>query len=172
MNWKQFTVYHKDSPFYPTETLVGFLRTFREETKQRVRLWHFLFEPTCLVRFVAGDPDKVLDIAKTLATKYGLDFELGDVSKSSPSRQDGVDYTGEADFYGEDLWTANAKFLDGMTDLALELNKRKGKAFVDMAVKNVHLFCNMLGMNYAEEVVFHQLCADRSAERYKQDRTQ
>lgn len=174
--WKQFTVYPPGSrnKVFPVHTLDRFLPEFIKHAGNRIELWHFLFEPSCLVRFKSTEPRYVLAIAEQVAKESGLVMEEGDIAtiSPSPSGATGVDYPGEAEYYGKDLWHENANFLNACAGLSLELNKSVGKEFVDMANKHIHLFCNMLGMNYAEEAVFLQICANRAKDIYEKYRTQ
>jgi hypothetical protein len=175
-SWKQFTVYPPGSrnKAYPVHALDRFLPEFIKHAGNRITLWHFLFEPSCLVRFQSTEPRYVLAIAEQVAKESGLVMEEGDIAtiSPSPSGATGVDYPGEADYYGEDLWQANAKFLDACAGLSLELNKSVGEEFLKMATKHVHLLLNTLGMNAAEEAVFHNLCAHSRQELYREYRTQ
>lgn len=174
--WKQFTVYPPGSrnKIFPVHALDKFLPEFILHAGARIQQWHFLFEPSCLVRFRSDEPRYVLAIAEQVAKQCGLEMVEGDIATVavSPSGATGVDYPGEAGFYGEELWNANAKWLDATTGLSLELNKRVGEDFVKMARKHVHLFCNMLGMHAAEEAMFLQSCAERAGVNYEKWRTQ
>lgn len=173
-SWKQFTVYPAGArnKVFPVHALDRFLPEFIKHAGNRITLWHFLFEPSCLVRFKSSEPRYVLAIAEQVAKESGLEMEEGDTAASSPSGAAGVDFAGEAEVYGEDLWQENANFLNACAGLSLELNQSIGEDFLNMSRKHVHLFCNMLGMNYAEEAVFLGICADRARENYLKLRTQ
>jgi hypothetical protein len=167
-NWKQFTVYPPGclNRFPPLQVLSGFLPDFIDATQ--LSQWHILFEPSALIRFAHQDPEWALACAKTIAAKHGLEMGLGDLAAPfTRNRDEGVDYHGEADVYGPELWEANKQFMQACGGLSMALANVPPEEYFGRVRKFMHLFCNILGMGYPEEFAIHESCARRSLELYE-----
>jgi len=77
------------------------------------------------------------------------------------------DYHGEVDFYGESLWKANCTFMQACGELSIEMQKLPPEKFVFMVRKFIHLYGNILGMNYLEESAIARVWSERCLELYK-----
>lgn len=119
--------------------------------------WHFLFEPQLLVRV-----ERDMDIPHwRTSLDLPANAKWGDAARSSPSGDNGRLFHGEQEFYGKELWEANADFLHASSNLIKTLLKQKRNVF-PMQRKHVHLLCNQFGMNRWQEMVFYIRCAVRA----------
>ena len=170
-NWRQFTVYTKNSKgkYFPVELLDTFLPDFITINKPYITKWHFLFEPSVIVRYEAEFPEGVYESAQRIAEGYKLIIEPGDTEASSPDGHNDFIWPGqELEFYGPGLAPANINFLQATSELSLEINKLPaGDKQVDMLQKHIHLLCNIAGCNYAEEAIVCQEKADRAQGNYR-----
>ncbi len=169
-NWKQFSLYSPGcrNTFYQRQVLYGFLPAFLEQNAS-ITLWHLLFEPSALIRVQADDLDSVLLSAAGLASQFGLEFSEGDCSSdwNADLVWPGVEYHGEAEFYGESLWRANADFMQSCGALSIEIAKLEPGKQIWMHRKFVHLLLNILGLSVLEEAAFHQLQVAKRLEIYE-----
>lgn len=165
-SWKQFTLQAIGcrNKFQPLQVLHTFLPTWLDANPNIVQ-WHLLFEPSALVRF-RPESTKILHSALAIATKCGLEFVEGDTSGDlNPElAYPGVDYHGEAEFYGEDLWQANCKFMQACGELSIEIAKLDHQKQVFMLRKFIHIYGNILGLNYLEESSLARFWSKRSLE--------
>ncbi len=164
--WKQFTVYRPGCKnlHFPLECLTKFLYEFRQTAGDVIMQWHFLFEPSCLVRFYSTLPEAVMRIAEPLAVSCGLILERGDVAEAPtsapPPERRGFAYELETDFYGEDIVYENLAFLEAASELSLAVHVRPPEEQIMFLQKHLHLLCNVFGLNYAEEAI---VCEKRAA---------
>lgn len=170
-HWKQFTLQAIGcrNKFQPLQVLHTFLPQWLETTKPQVLLWHILFEPSALVRFIADNPEPLMKCADAIAQRLGLELIRGDTSSdNNPDlAYPGEDYYGEAEFYGESLWKANYTFMQACGELSIEIAKLPHKDQVFMMRKFLHLYGNILGLNYLEESSLSRIWSERSLELYK-----
>lgn len=158
MGWIQFSIVNSaERNAFPVRALERYIPKLAEAISSR---WHFLFEPSLLIRVETDGPPEegMLDDLPPDTT-----WELGDAENSSPSGKNGLhDFTGEQTFYGsEELWQRNADFLHANSRLIAQLSK-EGKLTFTWLRKHMHLFCNQAGMNYLREAGFLFLCSMRS----------
>lgn len=169
--WKQFSLYPPGcrNKLAPLQVLHGFLPEFIANNLSITR-WHCLFEPSALVRLQSDEFSEVERSAAQLVLKYGLELHWEDCSRDlNPDLQfKGEDYGGEAGFYGETLWAANAKFMQACSELSLEIAKLDHQKQTWMMRKFNHLFWNALGLNYLEEAGMSRVLGDRATELYKE----
>lgn len=169
VSWRQFTVYSKNSKgrYFPIECLDTFLPDFISINKPIIDKWHFLFEPSVLVRYISPESEQVWESAKVVASGYKLIIEPGDTEQSSPIEANNFEWPGESIWYG-DLEEANLNFLQACSELSLKLNTLPGGAKqVAMLQKHLHLFCNITGCNYAEEAAVCQERANKCVDNYR-----
>src|SRR6266404_6986007 len=153
-NWKQFTLQAIGcrNKFQPLQVLHTFLPRWLDENKYGIQRWHVLFEPSALIRFQCSH-GRGMSSAERIAGECGLEFIPGDTSSdNNPDlAYSGEYYYGEADFYGESLWKANCAFMQACGELSIEMQKLPSEKFVFMVRKFIHLYGNILGMNFLEE---------------------
>lgn len=168
MKWRQFTVYSKDSlkKYFPLSCLDTFLPDFIGINRNRIKQWHFLFEPAVVVRYLSKKPDEVFESAKRIADGYYLIIEPGDKETSSPIEANDFIWEGEAAIYGADRWQAVLQFLEACSNLSLETNRLIYKDQTKAMQKYIHLLCNIHGSGYAEEAVICDTRAKRAMENY------
>lgn len=168
--WKQFTLQAIGcrNKFQPLQVIHSFLPDWLRSNPSIVR-WHLLFEPSALIRFQAPDFPPILSDAARCATRYGLEFILSDTSSDlNPDlAYPGEDYHGEAAIYGSDLWASACKFMQACGELSIEINRLSHKDQVFMTRKFLHLYGNILGLNYLEESALAHYWSERALELYK-----
>lgn len=166
-SWKQFTLQAIGcrNKFQPLQVIYQFLPQWLQNNPDIIR-WHLLFEPSALIRFQALDFYRILDSAQFIADDVGLELIPGDTSGDlNPElTYPGEDYRGEAEFYGEDLWAANCKFMQACGELSIEVAKLDHQKQVFMLRKFLHLYGNIMGLNYLEESSLAQFWSKRSLE--------
>lgn len=169
MRWVQFTIWKKGvTDRFSISALADFIPNFHRLNVNRIVRWHYLFEPTVLVRVQTRSENDVLENARKLALRYGYEFAFGDITRSSPSGHHGKYFFGEHKFYkSKSLWEANADFLHACCTLAVHMGVFKGKQHRRFARKHVHLLCNILGMNYRQERDFLRWSASRAEKLFK-----
>ncbi len=169
-HWKQFTLQAIGcrNKFQPLQVLHQFLPEWLRENPSITR-WHLLFEPSALIRFQPPDFTPVLSSAWLIANKYGLELVLGDTSvdENPELAFPNEDYYGEAGFYGEELWQANCRFMQACGELSIQIAKLPHDKQVFMMKKFLHLYGNILGLNYLEESSLARIWSERSLELYK-----
>ncbi len=156
MPWYQFSVFYpgaKNTQF-ALPCLVGFLPDFYNFNKHLLKNWHFLFEPSCLIRVKTDKIEDVMASAEELAASYALELVRGDVAtaitSAPPPENAGFEYKLEEAFYG-DMVQENLEFLEVISRLSLAVQGREPEAQLQMLSKHLHLLCNAFGLNYAEE---------------------
>ncbi len=172
LTWRQFSVYSAGSQgrHFSLACLDTFLPDFIGINRDLIKQWHFLFEPSVVVRYVSDTPDQVYECAQNIAGGYQLTIVPGDIELSSPNAQNNFIWLGEASIYGEDRWQALLKYLQGCSELSLETNKLDAKGpYGDALQKALHLTCNIFGCGYAEESIACNIRSDNAQKRYKSE---
>lgn len=170
--WYQFTVYYPGTrnTQYALVCMADFLPRFRNTTRPIIHQWHYLFEPSCLVRVKTDHIEAVMKTAEELAKECGLAIERGDIAdaptSAPPPSNAGFQYKIEREFYGNDLVFENLDFLEASSNLALAVSKRPPAEQLKFLQKHLHLLCNQFGLNYAEESQIMQERARRAAKFY------
>lgn len=171
-NWIQFSLYPPGcrNTRQPLQVLYAFLPMWLDKNHSNINRWHCLFEPSALVRCRSPNPTEVLNSAKEIAKECGLVMDYGDCSAETNKNLawPGLEYHGEAEFYGDEMWEANTKFMQACSELAIEVSKQSNKKQVWYLRKFAHLFANAMGMNYLEEVGFCQQWGQRALELYSE----
>ena len=149
--WKQFTVYPQNclNRFYPVQTLYNFLPAFLADNRALLARWHFLFEPSLLVRIETDSWDAIWKSGVLIADGLSLSIEKGDLSKPCDELGGGEDYLTEESFYG-DAVNENLTFLQACSELSLKLALMDNQ--VHMWRKHVHLMLNAFGLCRAQEI--------------------
>ncbi len=170
--WYQFTVYYPgtQNKQYALVCMGEFLPRWRSVTQSIVHQWHYLFEPSCLIRVRTDQPEAVVMSAQEIAEDCGLVLVRGDIADSPasapPPANAGFEYHEERDFYGNDLVFKNLDFLEASSELALAAWNRSPTDQLKFLQKHLHLLCNQFGLNYAEESQIMQARATRAAALY------
>ena len=165
--WKQFAVWGGGAT--PTcrgpvrKILTEFLPTFLKINRRRIRQWHYLFEPECLIRFASPQPEAVFKSASRQAKLLGLNFERG--CRYSEDGTPAEDYGEELDVYKDrerfDLSIAllhkSSEFFLRVMQEDTEPDDRHSTA--DMLWKIVHLMINQTGVTdcVEESWVYNQM---------------
>lgn len=169
-DWKQFTLYPLDcrNAFYPLQAMYAFMPRWLEANKQSIIQWHLLYEPGALVRFRVEHSEQFeacLSSADEIAGAVGLVYVVGDASAdwnrqnlASPDE----DYFGEKGEYGDDLWEANAKFMQACGELAMATDHLPEERQIYLRRKFAHLYANIMGMNLYEESSFAKIWHKRA----------
>lgn len=170
VGWYQFSVGQQvdKGKYYPTITLYTFLPDFIYINKGLIENWHYLFEPSTLIRFSSKYPELVWASAELIAKGYGLVITKGDIEESSPVKDgNNWEWPGEEAKYGKDLWPSMIKFLQANSEIGIASNKYlEPEELPIFSEKYIHLLLNSLGNNTAEEVVICSNWADKATEMY------
>ena len=157
MLWHQFSIGSKDGISLSLSR--AFLKSFYEMNHAEIDMWHFLYEPNLLVRFISKSHRIVTESAQNIAALIGLGFSLGDLLNSSPSGHNGYEWWGEEEFYGAKIWELNAQYMNICASLSIEL---QDSDYRELLRKFFHLTTNMFAMERKDEVEFFQFCVDKS----------
>ncbi len=169
--WYQFSVYYPNArnTQFPLGCLVGFLPDFYKANLLRMTQWHFLFEPSLLVRVRTDRIYDVMASVEQIAKRYGLEWVQGDIAESEASKPPainaGFEYNLEMDFYGA-LCPLNLDFLEVVSRLSLAVQALPPEKQLQMLSKHLHLLCNAFGLNYAEESRVMKVRSRRAAKFY------
>jgi hypothetical protein len=167
--WEVFSLWAIDSKnkFQPLVALSGFLPRWLEACPN-ITCWHILFEPQALIRFQCAEDYYIpyLNRAEDFCDLFGLWLTHGDASPEVS--RNAYPYQGEANVYGRQIWEANKKFMQACAELSIAFMNETQADRVWLEQKFLHLFCNIMGADYAGEHIMCKHRADRAYELYKE----
>lgn len=126
----------------------------RLRSEFNIEAYHFLYQANNEIRF------RVLTTPEMVEKIQGLINNLRTNENVREIRYPEIPYEGERQSFGEDGWLTTYKFLEAGSNFALDLmdpDVRKGPYFD--AGPFVHYFLNQSGLNWLQEVNFHNLAA-------------
>jgi hypothetical protein len=143
-----------------------------EELSEEIRTWFFFWEPELRLRIRWRDAERAPEHRRTLAARFDTwkaERTIGDWYESSHGRR-GESYVGEADHYGEEVWSRIQDDWMNGSELALTLIKleradRLTKPRDYHWQRHVHLFTNQLFGSWETEI---ELCLGQALAYIKQ----
>jgi len=160
MKWIELTVILKDYSRF-NEMLKILVKPYIEELYDNniIFNWHYFREPSLCWRIYAND--LAID-----AIKLELNIKMNQLEIDYPDLfekhyfgaflKKGVEYIGEANFYGKDAWELCYKRWEAGSNLALMLCTTVSEKDSKFHYKrDFHLFENQLGFDYGEAIQIH-----------------
>ncbi len=148
--WLQMNIYLADygnSNVFLTDNIKPFIEHLY--TDKLIDSWHYFREPYICLRILSSSVNMqyiLYDLLELLIKLKKIGIALNYTS---------VEYNGESEFYGDNVWELIYKQWEAMSNLALELcvnNTYKSKPFY--LARILHLMANQLGFTIDDEIKF------------------
>jgi hypothetical protein len=159
MKWLECNIYLKDYN-RTNEVLKDFVKPYIKELydNEVEFTWHYFREPQICLRIGAYVEAVKLITVELCDRLHQLEgqSDLYDYHIFGAFAQEGKEYIGEADFYGEDVWELCYKRWEAGSNLALQLiTVEPIKSIPFHYTRDIHLFENQLGLEYSDAITIY-----------------